>query len=152
MTDDRVRVSQAIMDSLVQIDAELKQKGMRLYIKEGYRSPALYEIVYKRRSEKYGQEITDRLFNVVDKPHAQGKSVDVALWDAEKNQEIFLRRREDGVEALFFGFYKDTSDAESKKYHELQLYLTDLMTRRGFRFGGKGEYFHFNHELYQKPI
>lgn len=49
LEDDRVRVSSKIIDFLVQINTELEKDGKCLYIKEGYRSKKLYQIVYDRR-------------------------------------------------------------------------------------------------------
>ena len=36
LTDDRVQVSKDIIPALKDVDAELQQKGWRLYVKEGY--------------------------------------------------------------------------------------------------------------------
>ena len=145
LTDDRVQVSAKIIDTLVAIDAELLKRGWRLYIKEGYRSEELYKIVYERRVAKYGKEVTDSILNLEAMPHALGLSIDAAIWDKETNKEMYLRKGEDGVPALFIGFYKDKDDEESKKYQELQDYLAGLMLSRGFRIGTRREYFHFDY-------
>lgn len=145
LVNDRVQVSKKILPVLQNIDTELQKRGWRLYIKEGYRSRALYEIVYKRRVEKYGAEATDSIFNLESMPHAQGLSIDVAIWDPQQNKEVFLRRGEDGLPALFIGFYRNAKDEDSKKYQELQDYLADIMMRHGFRIGTKREYFHFDY-------
>lgn len=145
LRDDRVQVSKEIIEQLAAIDKELQQNGQRLYIKEGYRSRAIYEIVYTRRVEKYGKEETDKLLNMNDMPHAQGTSVDVALWDQKLNKEIYLRRGEDGLLALFIGFYRGKEDEESKQYQRLQDELAARMMRHGFRIGTKREYFHFDY-------
>jgi LAS superfamily LD-carboxypeptidase LdcB len=71
-----------MVSELIAIDKELQQRGWRLYIKEGYRSNALYEIVYKRRVEKYGKEETDAILNLEGRPHAQGLSIDAAIWES----------------------------------------------------------------------
>ena len=145
LTSGRVQVSAKIIDILVLIDTELQQQGRRLYIKEGYRSKDLYNIVYERRVAKYGKEITDTILNVEAMPHALGLSVDVAIWDVETNREIYLRRAEDGVPAFFIGFYKDNDGDDAKHYQELQDALAELMLRHGFRFGSKREYFHYDY-------
>ncbi len=149
--NDRVQVSNEIIQPLCEVDKELQKRGWRLYIKEGYRSEALYKIVYQRRVEKYGKEATDALFNMKSMPHARGTSVDVAIWDAGKNQEIFMRNSDDGNPALFIGFYRGRGDEEARKYQELQDYLANLMIAHGFRIGAKREYFHFDYAPGKEP-
>jgi D-alanyl-D-alanine dipeptidase len=152
VTSDRVQVHKDIVNALVDADKEIQeQKGWRLYVKEGYRSRGLYEIVYKRRTEKYGKEVTDSLLNMKDMPHAEGKSVDIAVWDPNNDKEVYLRRAEDGTLALFINFYKDKDDAESKRYQGLQDYLANLMVKHGFRIGTKREYFHFDYRPETPP-
>lgn len=145
VTSDRVQVSKRIIDILISIDKEFQKDGYRLYIKEGYRSEELYDIVYKRRVAKYGKEITDTILNIKDMPHASGLTVDVALWNKEENKEIFLRSGEDGVPAFFVHFYRDKNDTESHKYQELQDYVAKMMMKHRFRFASKREYFHFDY-------
>lgn len=77
--DDRVQVHKDIVEPLQNADREFQKKGYRIYIKEGYRPKALYELAYQKRIEKYGKEETDKLLNMGSMPHAEGKSVDVTL-------------------------------------------------------------------------
>ena len=56
LTSDRVQVSEKIIDTLVAIDQEMQKHGWRLYIKEGYRSEALYKVVYEKRVAKFGKK------------------------------------------------------------------------------------------------
>ena len=145
VTSDRVQVSGTLIPALLAVEKELDERGWRLYIKEGYRSSMLYDIVYKRRVEKYGKEATDSILNLTDKPHALGQSVDVAIWDSKESKEVYLRNGEDGIDALFIGFYRNKDDDKSKQYQELQDYLAHLMMAHGFRMGTKREYFHFDY-------
>lgn len=145
LADDRVQVSEKIIPGLTQVQRELQGKGWELFIKEGYRSEALYHRIFERRVEKYGREKTEALFNMQDMPHAVGIAVDVALWNTGTDKEIYLRKWEDGNPALYINFYRDRIDTEGKHYHELQSYLIDLMLRHGFRIGKKREYFHFDY-------
>ena len=145
VVDDRVQVHKGMIEPLLLVNKELQERGWRLYIKEGYRSDALYEIVYKRRVEKYGKEETDSILNLEGRPHALGLSIDAAVWDEKENKEVYLRRGEDGLPALFIGFYEGKGDEESKHYQELQDYLANLMMRHGFRVGTRKEYFHFDY-------
>jgi len=145
LTDDRVQVAKAMIPALLEVQKMLSGKGWELYIKEGYRSEALYKKVYERRVEKYGKEKTDALFNMKDMPHAQGIAVDVALWDKATDKEIYMRKWEDGNPALYIDFYKNRTDEEGKWYQELQDYLINLMLAHGFKVGKKLEYFHFDY-------
>ncbi len=145
LMNGRVQVNKEILTPLLVVDTEFQNKGYRLYVKEGYRSKALYEIIYKRRAAKFGKEETDRIFNMEGMPHTLGTSVDVALWDAKENKEVYLRRGEDGMDALFVDFYKGKADDQSKKYQALQAWVIDVMQNNGFRLGTKREYFHFDY-------
>lgn len=145
LTSDRVQVHKDIIGALINIDNIFKTKGYRLYIKEGYRSKALYEMIYKRRVEKFGKEKTDRLLNMGEMPHVEGKSVDVALWDIQENKEIYMRRFEDGTDALFVDFYKNKKEESDIRYQELQEWVIGIMQDNGFRLGIRREYFHFNY-------
>ena len=146
LINERVQVHSDIIRQLIAIDAEQQDMGYRLYIKEGYRSRALYEIIYKRRVEKFGQEETDRILNMRDMPHSSGLSVDVALWNMDTNTEVYLRNGEDGTDALFVDFYKGKEDEGSTHYQILQEKLINPMQVHGFRLGTKREYFHFDYK------
>jgi D-alanyl-D-alanine dipeptidase len=143
VTSDRVPIDKTLVEPLLAINKELEHRGWELYIKEGYRSKELYEIVYKRRIEKYGEKETAGIFNMTKMPHASGRAVDIAIWDKETNKEIYLRDSKDGAPALFLNFYKGKDDVESKKYQELQEFLVKIMQSCGFHLGTKNEYFHF---------
>lgn len=145
LTSDRVQVHKDIIQPLRAADEEFQKRGYKLYAKEGYRSKALYEMIYNRRVAKFGKEETDRILNMEGMPHAEGKSVDIAVWDETENKEVYLRRGEDGADALFVDFYKDKDDEQSKKYQELQEWLIEVMQSQGFRLGTKQEYFHFDY-------
>lgn len=148
LLNDRVRVHKDIINLLVEIDKEIHEKlGCKLYIKEGYRSVNLYELVYKKRVEKFGKEETDRLLNMADMPHASGKTVDAALWDSKTNKELYMRKGDDGTDALFVNFYKDREDEEGKRYQYLQDTLINTFLNHGFTLGTKNEYFHFDYKL-----
>jgi len=145
LTSDRVQIHKSIVDLLVEVDKEFQTRGYKLFVKEGYRSKELYNIVYKRRVEKYGKEETDKLLNMSDMPHSQGLSLDVALWDEISNKEVYMRKGDDGAPALFVDFYKNKDDDESQKYQELQEWVIGIMQEKGFRLGTKNEYFHFDY-------
>lgn len=145
LTSDRVQVHKDIIEPLLKVEQMLAKSGYTLFIKEGYRSKALYEIIYQRRVEKFGQAETDSLLNMEDRPHAQGLSVDVAVWDPVSDKEVYLRNGDDGTKALFVDFYQGRTDEEGKHYQELQVWLIGIMQDNGFRLGTKREYFHFDY-------
>jgi D-alanyl-D-alanine dipeptidase len=146
LSDDRVLVHRDIINPLIEADKKFQERGLRLYIKEGYRSKDLYELIYRKRVEKFGQEETDSILNMKDMPHASGRTVDIAFWDEKNNKEVYLRKGEDGIPALFADFYKGKDDAESREYQELQEFLISTMQDLGFRLGVKREYFHFDYK------
>lgn len=145
LLNDRLQVHKDLIAPLLLIEEELNKLGYKLYLKEGYRSESLYNIIYKRRVEKFGQTATDRLLNMKDMPHAKGASVDVALWSIKDDKEVYMRRGEDGDDALFVDYYKDKSDEESRIFYNLQSLVIELMQKHGFRLGTKREYFHFDY-------
>ena len=145
LTDGRVKIHQDLVLPLQRVDQDLIALGYRLYIKEGFRPLKLYDLVYCRYVQKYGLESADRLFNMVDKPHSSGKSVDIALVNASNLEEpVYLRDGRHGIEALFSGYYRNKTDAVSQKYQQLQDLIKFIMTKSGFSLGTKNEYFHFD--------
>src|SRR5258708_5952960 len=90
----RVPAHKDLKAPIQQDDKAFQAKGMRIYIREGYRPHALYELVFKKRSEKFGEKDTRRIMNMEDRPHATGKSVDIVPWDPIKSEEIPARRKE----------------------------------------------------------
>lgn len=144
IADDLVQVYPGIIVPLLGVERDLKRHGYRLLIKEGYRSEALYELIYQRYVAKHGQLTADRLFNMEDKPHADGRSVDTVLWDIRNDREVYLRGN-DGPEALFVDFYEGKTDERSQTYHFRQQLLISIMQDHGFRLGKKLEYWHFDY-------
>lgn len=144
LTNGKVQVHKTLIPALLSINRHLNALGFRLFIKEGYRSKSLYEIVYKKRVIKFGKEDTDRQLNMHDMPHASGKSIDAALWGLKEDKEIYMRNGADGTDALFYDFYKSKLDFVSQNYQRLQDLLVDAMLSNGFKHGTKNEYFHFD--------
>ena len=149
LTGPRVQVSKEIIALLVEIDKVFQEKlGYRLYVKEGYRSKELYNLLYKIRCQNFGQAETDKLLNMKDMPHSLGKTVDVALWDTKTDSEVFMRDKSDGTDSFFIDFYKNRSDEKSQHYQKLQETVREIMESYGFTLGTKKEYFHFD---FKKP-
>lgn len=143
--DGRVQVHKDLIGPLQKADKAFQAKGMRIYIREGYRPDALYELAFRKRKDKFGEEDTRRIMNMEDRPHASGRSVDIVPWDPKENKEIPARKREDGVPAMFMDFYKERTDEEGKQYQELQNFMIETMLANGFQIGKRHEYFHFNY-------
>lgn len=155
ISDNRVQVHADMIVPLQRVDRELRNIGYELYVKEGYRPSALYDLIFKKRVQSHGQEDANRLFNMDDRPHATGLSVDVTLWDTHEEAEIFLRNGEDGTDALFVDYYKGKSDEQSQWYQMMQEKIIFIMMKYGFRLGKKQEYFHFDFrpdEPYNYPV
>jgi len=145
ITDDRIQVHRDIVPALKAADEKFQKRGLRMYLREGYRSPALYELAFNKRKDKFGEKETNRLLNIKDKPHATGKAVDISLWDTVKEEKVPTRGDKDGLESLLIDFYKGKADSESKHYQELQEYIMNTMISCGFHLGKLREYFHFNY-------
>ncbi len=144
---DDVFLDKEVCKLLQKINEELlRELGLTIYIKEGYRSKSLYEMIFKRRVEKYGLEETQKLLNMKDMPHATGLTADICLWSPVSNKEVYMRNGKDGINALFIDFYKNKESEDSKKYHHLQVILITVMQKYGFRLGTKREYFHFDYK------
>ncbi len=146
LTSGRAQVHKDIIEPLQAVNKIFNDRGFQMYIKEGYRSKALYEIMYQRRCEKFGKEETDRLINMKDMPHASGKTVDIALWDPVTDTEVMMRDKADGVDGCFINFYKDKTSDDAKRFQELQDFVITTMQAHGFRLGKKKEYFHFDYK------
>ena len=143
--DSRAQIAETIVAPLLTAHEKFRRQGYQLFIKEGCRPRALYELMYAKRIEKFGKQATDKIINMRDMPHATGKTVDVALLDLETGKQIYMRRAEDGDAAFFVDFYKTKSDALSSQYHHLQELTIGIMQECGFRLGTKREYFHFDY-------
>ena len=147
MSSPYVLVDRGIIQPLNDVNLSLKSSGRSLFIKEGYRSPALYRLAYERYAQKHGKARADRLFNLSDMPHATGLSVDVVVLDASE-QPIYYRDGDDDPEGCFVDFYKSRTDDKGKAFHQHQVELITLMQENGFRLGKKREYWHFDYLPY----
>jgi len=143
--DQRVRVHPEIIPPLQKVERVLEPHGYRLYISEGYRSVQLYQLIYQKRVERYGQEQADRLINMESMPHATGKTVDALLWNIQSKQQERLHDPKDGIDSLFINFYQSNTDEQSQNYQRLQELLISTMLNNGFQLGPRQEYFHFNY-------
>jgi len=136
-------INKSVVPAIQAVNDELRQHGLGIIVKDGYRSPELYKLVQQKRYELDGKENTDRTLNMVTMPHASGFVLDVNLYDLESGEELSLWNRADWPDGIFVGFYKDKTDPDSRKFQELQDLLIDTMQRHGFKLGSKNEIWHF---------
>lgn len=146
VVNSNVLIHKNLVEPLNKVNQEFKNKlEYSLFIKEGYRSPDLYRLIYDKRVKKFGQDITDKLLNIKDMPHSTGLAVDVALWDDQLDREVFMRDGKDDPDALIYGFYKGKLDEKSLYFQKLQTDVITIMKDNGFSLGKLNEYFHFNY-------
>lgn len=141
--DEHAYVREEVIPALKNAQEFLLKQGFDLIVKDSYRSPELYNLVYQKRVQQHGKEETDRILNVVDMPHATGFAVDVNLINLQTHQEILLRNKTHGTDAFFVDYYKNSPLEEEKEFHRLQKLLAQSMLEHGFRYGKKMEFWHF---------
>lgn len=147
VTDDKCRVGRRLIEPLLAAQSIFNDLGYGLVIKDSYRSPELYQLIYDKRVSReggahFGQENTDKLLNMERKIHASGNVVDIALTWPEGDL-VMLRAAADGVPAHIYGYYQDKVDAVSIEYQAIQDVMKDVMFGLGFEFGTLREYWHF---------
>lgn len=143
VTNDHPLIDQDLIAPLQKANSLFKKKGYKLFIKDAYRSPELYQLVRDKRYAKHGQASTDATFNAKRMIHAGGRAIDVALKNISDGQEIEMRSRDDGIEAFFVDFYDGKNDQKSRQYQKRKLYLRETMFDCGFVLGSLKEYWHF---------
>src|SRR3989338_7043395 len=132
MMGNRVLAHRDIIQALKRADSQFQKDGMRLYIKEGYRSPDLYKLIFRKRNEKFGEKDTGRILNFTDQPHATGKAVDIAPWDPIGKKEIPTKKKGDAIESMLIDFYKGKTEEGKKLYQKLQDFIIKIMFSRVF--------------------
>ena len=145
LTSGKALVHVRLKEPLLAVDALFRKGGYRLHVKDGYRSPELYDLVRQKRVQKFGEYDTDRSLNTKHRPHASGFVVDVALISLDDESELELRDRRDGVDAYFIDYYRKAGASHDKTslYTERQEYLRNTMQRVGWKLGELQEIWHF---------
>jgi D-alanyl-D-alanine dipeptidase len=141
---DFAYINEDLIEPLKSVNDDLKEHGLGIMIKDGYRSPALYQLVKQKRYEIDGKENTDRTLNAEKMTHASGYVVDVNLYDLETGEELLLWDRKDWPDAAFIDFYAKKTDEESIKFQTFQTLLIQTMLSKGFELGLKNEFWHFS--------
>jgi D-alanyl-D-alanine dipeptidase len=142
---DEVYVDQLLLKPLKEANAELRASGFELKVMEGYRSPALYKLVYAKR-QAYGDGKSTAILNLDKMPHATGRAVDLALIHLSNGREAATRNKNHGLDAIVVDFYKGKKDRASLTYQTRQKLLRNIMEARGFVLGSKKEYWHFEYQ------
>jgi len=143
--DEYAYVDESIIDPLLSAQKSLEHLGYQLIVKDAYRSPELYQLVFQKRSKKFGEEQTKKILNTITMPHTKGTVVDVNLIDKNTGKELQLRDKGDGTNAFFVGYYKNSSNDQHKEFNRLQELLANTMLTNGFKFGTKNEFWHFEY-------
>lgn len=143
VTGDFAQVDEKLIPKLQDANEVFKKHGYEIIVKDGYRSPELYELVKRKRYESDGRQNTDKTFNPRTKPHATGLVVDINLIDIKSGKEVEMWDKSDWPDGVFVDFYKDKPDKKSQRYQELQLFMREIMLGLGFKLGGLKEIWHF---------
>jgi len=145
VADGDAYVAERIIGPLRDANAKLREHGFELIVKDGYRPPALYRLIQRKRYETRGKEETDLLLNMETMPHASGYVVDVNLVRLDTGEEAMLRDSNDDPGAFFIDFYRSRDDPKGWEFQRLQDLLMETMLSCGFRIGVKREYWHFEY-------
>ena len=106
-------VDKSLIPHLNKANEIIKQKGYELIVKDAYRSPELYRLIRDKRYIMFSKEQTDKILNLIDMPHSNGRTVDVSLVDTKTGDEIPMRNKKDDPHNFFINYYRDRKDAES---------------------------------------
>jgi len=145
ITGDVAQVDERLVPVLKKANEAFKKHGYELIVKDGYRSPELYELVKKKRYENDGKENTDKTLNPKAKPHASGQVVDINLVGLKTGTEIKMWDKADWPDGSFVGYYKSKPDEESQRYQKLQELMINEMLKLGFKLGSLNEFWHFDY-------
>lgn len=143
VTDGHVRIHADVAKRLKTAMRLLRAHGYTILIKDGYRSPEMYELVRQALLRNKGEAFVAARLNMADMPHTTGRAIDVALVDLESKQELRLHNDSDGPGAAFLNFYRHRTDVRSIEFQRRQDIIHQAMDAAGFEFGSKREVWHF---------
>jgi D-alanyl-D-alanine dipeptidase len=147
VVNEHAYVRQEIIEPLKQTNEHFKTLGYELIVKDAYRSPDLYDLIQKKRYVLHGKEHTDKLLNMVTKPHTNGLTIDVNLIELATGEEVKMRNPAEDPDAFFIDFYRERPEPECKEFQRLQDILVHGMLEVGFKLGSKKEFWHFEYFL-----
>jgi prolyl-tRNA synthetase len=152
VTDNVCKVNKQVGTQLKKVNNELQKQGYKLYVKDAYRSQALYDLVYKKRIALHGKENVDKIFKPIRAIHATGNAVDVSMIDMKTWQEVAFRndfdsagnkKSHDEIISSFKTFaYENSNNINEKQFHIMRTILRRAMNKYGF-IGLLHEYRHF---------
>lgn len=146
VTDGNAYIDKALIPPLQIANTKCKALGYEIIIKDGYRSPELYQLIQKKRYETRGKEETDKLLNLTTMPHSTGMVIDINLVDTRTGEELIMRDSKDDSDGAFFiDYYKNKTDERSQEFQRRQQTMIDIMLESGFSLGTKNEYWHFEY-------
>lgn len=102
-------VSLKIIPDLLNVQANFRELGYEIEIKDGYRSKELYQLASKKRVETIGN---DDGLNMITMPHSTGTTIDIALWDTKANSRVQLYDGIVGYDGWFLDYYNDVTDPD----------------------------------------
>lgn len=139
------QVDERLVPRLKEANRLLKDHGYEIMVKDGYRSPELYQLVQAKRYESDGKANTDRTLNVVTMPHSTGLVVDINLVNLANGEECEMWSKSDWPDGIFVDYYRSKKDDRSREYQRLQDLLISTMLKVGFTLGTKNEIWHFEY-------
>jgi D-alanyl-D-alanine dipeptidase len=140
--DDGVYVHRDLIEPLQRVQQKLQEQGFDLMIKDAYRSPELYKLIFDKRSQMANGNTF--LLNLERMPHATGRTVDTTLLAYKTGEELKLRNNALDPEGGYkIGFYASRPDEQSQEYDRLQQIMLTTMLAEGFKLGLKEEFWHF---------
>ncbi len=155
VSDERCRIGRELIEPLQEARRQFAQRGYEMIIKDGYRSPELYRLIYAKRTQReggahFGRENTDQLLNMDRMIHARGDVVDIDLVHRD-GRVVRFRDGSDGVPAHKYGFYAGRKGPQAREYQRNQDLMKEVMFNLGFVFGTLVEYWHFELPAGQVP-
>lgn len=148
VTNGNAYIDKSLIAALQTANTKFKKLGYEIIVKDGYRSPKLYQLIQKKRYETRGKEETDKLLNLETMPHSTGMVIDISLINTKTNEELMMRDSKDDSDGAFFiDYYKYKNDERSQEFQRRQRMMIDTMLESGFKLGTKNEYWHFEYRL-----
>lgn len=146
VTGNDVMLDERLIPILNDANSIFKKQGYEIIVKDGYRSPELYQLVFEKRCEYDNKENTHKTLSLTRMPHATGLAVDINLVDTNSGKEVEMRRYEDWPDGIFLDFYRNKKDPKSIEYQRLQDLLVNTMLGLGLKLGKRKEFHHFELE------
>jgi|SRR3989344_1418890 len=144
-----VYVRGSVARKLILVDKRLRNDGMFLYVRSGYRHPRVQELAYQLATEKHGEEFAKSRYAVKEElvgsesvfPHSTGGVVDVEIWQEGKRMKMGAQGVPIHSWELEVLLNKKELPKEWKGYAMNRRILYHFMREEGFY--PSGEYWHW---------